>query len=292
MGITGDVTGLNIKAEKDRVKRENEFRNQLRNEAAFNYGQERRSRERMEDLLPQMTGNLSTDFVGQEMVLPQGREDIGGAALESLLNASQGYNPVMGADPAMQVLAGDRQMVNTLQDQAQYGTEQTLSDWERNMSELAESYEGAREDLGARRDEAREAYTERVEEDRGAEQDALAETIVKAWVESNDKSGTLGEGRFRNEGVAGRYKGANKKNKRAYVNELLSQGMDYEDLVNDPDFAEYLYADRNASTLLGQYEGDAANPGSAKPDPADYGGEQTAGYRGALAEWEKRVGRR
>lgn len=290
-GLTSDVTGLGIKEQRDKEKALGEFRDQLRGEATFNYGQNKRTAERMQDLAPELTGQLSTEYVTSDMLLPQSREDIGGVALENILNASSGYNPTMSFDPAMQVYGADRQAVGDLRDFAEQRTDQTLTSFEDRMAGLGEAYDQAGDQLTAERDRVKDVYTERVAEDREAGTSDMARTIVEAWITSNDKAGTLGEGRFLNTGPAGRFKNTKKDNKRDFVNEQLASGKTYEDLLSDPEFAKYLHADRNASTYLSQYEGDKAGPASGRPDPADYGGEQTAGYQGALAEWQRNTGR-
>lgn len=259
-GAVGNLLGISAGLDaRDRKKNErsaNEYQRLLRDESIFNFENEKRAQERAQDLAPEMLGDLSTDYLTSGMLMADDRNEIGGAALENLLNASSGYNPVMAANPYMNVLGGDVHAVGQLRDQAQYNTERTLAGWEEAMAELAAEYDDAAEAQGERRDEMRDVYERRIEDDRSQAEKDEAKMIVQTWISSNDAAGAGDVSGFKHRRggrSGGKVLGANEKAKADAVNRLLERGWSYERIIDW--FDNEIQSDKNSGPLYRSFEG-------------------------------------
>lgn len=257
-----------------RNKRAQNEASRLQNrEDLFNYGRQAETRRGAQDLAGDLGTTVTGDYVTGGMLVPQSRDEIGGAALESLLNAAQGYNPVAAANPYMGVIGADRDMMQGLQQQAEAGTEATLSGWESAMGDLAAEYETAAAAQREERDRQQAAYEETIAADRDAEAEQIARQVVETWLASKDKKGAL-FGKVDSGAFGVRNKGANLGVKRDYVNDLLEQGYSYAEILSgNADVAEAIGADVNSSPLVGLYYDLAGGDASgAQADTAAHGG--------------------
>lgn len=255
--IQTGLGAMNRRAE-DRAKAEAAA--QAVNEATFSYEQDQRDIERNQDLTGELTGSLPTDYVTSGMLVPQDRTDLGGAAMENLLDMSSGYNPTMEFNPYLQLYGADKHAVQGLQDSAQGRREDTLGNYEDAVTDLSMEYSDAASRLGDRRDEQRETYQDRIQDDRDSQRVDEAKLIVETWMDSNDAGSAAGENRFLDRrgprDSRGKVLGADEGAKRAWIDELLQLGYTYEDILQDEDFLKYFQGDSRAGTMFRSYASD------------------------------------
>lgn len=250
------IVGLNAKWENEN-RRERESREQsqaeLRQNAAVSQARnDQRAYEAEQDMRPEMTGRLKSEYLTPDMLMANDVNDIGGGALKTLLNAASGYNPVAAADPRMNVYGSDQRAMANLKTQAEQNTADTIGGWEAAMGELGDQYTESAGKLAGERDEMRDLYKEKVADNRDAYDAEMPENIVNAWLASDDKRGIEGQpqlrkyGGFRNKD----YVAADRDKKREYVQGLLDSGFTYASLLNDPAFVEMIMADPNTRGLF------------------------------------------
>lgn len=259
LGIGPGLTARDRRAEA-RLRREEAA--QRRNEAMYNFGQAQAATERYQDLLPQMQGALQSEYLTPDMLIAGDRNQLGGGALETILNLSGGYNPAIANNPALNMFGSNRAAQQQIEQSAKANTERTLSGYEQAMADLARQYEQSSQGLQDRQAAATDAYRESIDTGRERQEQDMAQTIVEAWIESNDRKGAGGESRFlsrrrpkRGKYGRGKVLGANERAKREYVDSLMAQGYTYAHLLNDPQFIHYIEADRNAGPLYNAWDG-------------------------------------
>lgn len=274
--LLGIGAGLTARDRKREARLRREEAAQRRNEAMYNFGQAQAATERYQDLLPQMQGALQSEYLTPDMLIAGDRNQLGGGALETILNLSGGYNPAIANNPALNMFGSNRAAQQQIEQSAKANTERTLRGYEQAMADLARQYEQSSQGLQDRQAAATDAYRESIDTSREQQEEDLAKTIIDAWVNSNDKRGAAGnedfierrrpgKGKTRGGKFAmahgfmrlrpGKALGADEAAKQQYVQDRLAQGVSYADLLNDPEFVRYIEADRNAAPLYGTWEG-------------------------------------
>lgn len=280
-------SGRAMKFIKDRDARRDatEFANQTRTEGLFNYDRAMDAYERGQDLAPKLTGQVNADYDNAGFHVATDRDQIGGGALKTQLEQSQGYNPTMAYNPYLNIFDADKTAVQALKSNAEQQAEATLSGWEDAQEKTAGDLEDSFAEIRDDRDQMRTDYTSAIEEGREEERLDTAQHIVESWILSSDRHGAeggpgvgddflkrTGRGTRRlGAGVAtvlgapglfsgsrgGRVQGASGSQKREYIEERLAGGESYADILNDQDFIDtYLSKDDTAGPLYGsRWEG-------------------------------------
>lgn len=258
----GDVGGLvsgiyNFKNAKKRDADAREYAAQQRTQNLFNYDRAMDGYENQLDLAPKLAGTNSADYDSSTFRVPTGADEVGGGALRTQLEMSQGYNPTMAYNPYLNVFGADKTAVSALRHDAQNSAANTLSDWEASQANVASGLDDSLERIRGDRDALVADYTAAVEES-GAEREAdTARMIIDTWINSTDSAGAMGgPGRgddfVNRRGINGRrIQGASSPKKRDYIEERLASGDSYADILNDRDFVDlYLSQDKSAAPVF------------------------------------------
>ena len=282
-GVVGSVSDFKRQKAEDAAAQE--YANQWKSENAYNYGQAMDTYDRGVELAPTLGSVNTADYDSSAYHMPTSRDQIGGEALKTQLQSSQGYNPTMSANPYLNIFGADQAAVEVLRTNSEASAERTLSDWEASQGELAGQLDQSFADIRSDRDAMVDDYTAVMGDAESDRNEDLAKRIVESWEYSKDSAsageftnggGGLSKGGKAAAGIAGASGllpgseaiggiiGKRRRNKagrvsgkakQAYIADRIAAGESYSDILNDPDFvADHIVTDKNAKGLYGEWE--------------------------------------